>query len=556
MQIQVGCVVCGQKWGVEEFDPHRRYACVSCRTVRCAGCGTNSVTLPDAPDGRSYICSSCAGGGNNDDGPTIGDVAANQVVNAAQAVLRRVATWSSAAKPSPVATPEPSHRRARIAAEPSASALPPTDTQRAASREQARGQQTSHSGGIERCSNCTGEVAAGSRFCNHCGQQLVPNPQMITACPDCKRTVSLDAARCPNCGTAGPFYPRDPSQALLRAIKAGDVAMVNTILHRGEVDVNINLTPIGGDLTTPLDAAEMYEQHAVVRLLRGLGGQRGDPDSPMTGITAEDRELVSSVVQSHLRRDCHPVDAGATSPRGKPKPARIPTTSGRSRRYTCMASGVITAVTVVINFCIASSGSHYDWSDAQTYTVCAASIIGSISLMVFTVSLSRMFFPRREKDDPFKNYAQLHAWAEPAFKAIVWLCVLPVVLWLIGSGYAIYLGFSAGPETGTGEIVGGIVSGVAALVGLAIVTIPIQRECPKCHRLLAAVPLNSELVGRDFETEAVTREDRHYTDMGKYIGSTRRQGQRLVQVDRHLNLFICRYCHHDWTSVTESRTAR
>ena len=92
MQIMVRCVVCGDRWGVEEYDPRHRYACVACRTVRCAGCGVNAVTLPDAPDGRSYLCGACAGHGQNA-APTLGELAVNTVAIRAAAALRGVAAW-------------------------------------------------------------------------------------------------------------------------------------------------------------------------------------------------------------------------------------------------------------------------------------------------------------------------------------------------------------------------------------------------------------------------------------------------------------------------------
>jgi hypothetical protein len=92
MQIMVQCVVCGDRWGVEEYDPRRRYACIACRTVRCAGCGMNAVTLPDAPDGRSYLCGACAGHGPNG-APSLGELAVNTVALRAGAALRGVAAW-------------------------------------------------------------------------------------------------------------------------------------------------------------------------------------------------------------------------------------------------------------------------------------------------------------------------------------------------------------------------------------------------------------------------------------------------------------------------------
>lgn len=55
---------------------------------------------------------------------------------------------------------------------------------------------TSGRPGAVACPACHGEVAADSRFCAHCGQQMV----VIARCPRCARTLSADAAFCSGCG--------------------------------------------------------------------------------------------------------------------------------------------------------------------------------------------------------------------------------------------------------------------------------------------------------------------------------------------------------------------
>jgi membrane protease subunit (stomatin/prohibitin family) len=50
--------------------------------------------------------------------------------------------------------------------------------------------------GVIACPACHGEVAADSRFCAHCGQQMV----VINKCPRCARNLSADAAFCSGCG--------------------------------------------------------------------------------------------------------------------------------------------------------------------------------------------------------------------------------------------------------------------------------------------------------------------------------------------------------------------
>jgi len=46
------------------------------------------------------------------------------------------------------------------------------------------------------CPECHGEVAVDSRFCSHCGHQLV----VIKKCPQCGKNVTAGANFCPSCG--------------------------------------------------------------------------------------------------------------------------------------------------------------------------------------------------------------------------------------------------------------------------------------------------------------------------------------------------------------------
>jgi membrane protease subunit (stomatin/prohibitin family) len=50
--------------------------------------------------------------------------------------------------------------------------------------------------GVIACPACHGDVASDSRFCAHCGQQMV----VIAKCPRCARNVSADATFCSGCG--------------------------------------------------------------------------------------------------------------------------------------------------------------------------------------------------------------------------------------------------------------------------------------------------------------------------------------------------------------------
>jgi len=50
--------------------------------------------------------------------------------------------------------------------------------------------------GAVACPACHGDVALDSRFCAHCGQQMV----VIHRCPRCERTLSPDARFCSGCG--------------------------------------------------------------------------------------------------------------------------------------------------------------------------------------------------------------------------------------------------------------------------------------------------------------------------------------------------------------------
>lgn len=50
--------------------------------------------------------------------------------------------------------------------------------------------------GIVRCPECHGEVAIDSRFCAHCGHQMV----VIKKCPRCNKNLTATARFCPSCG--------------------------------------------------------------------------------------------------------------------------------------------------------------------------------------------------------------------------------------------------------------------------------------------------------------------------------------------------------------------
>jgi membrane protease subunit (stomatin/prohibitin family) len=50
--------------------------------------------------------------------------------------------------------------------------------------------------GIVNCPECHGEVAIDSRFCAHCGHQMV----VIKKCPRCEKNLTTSAKFCPSCG--------------------------------------------------------------------------------------------------------------------------------------------------------------------------------------------------------------------------------------------------------------------------------------------------------------------------------------------------------------------
>jgi membrane protease subunit (stomatin/prohibitin family) len=50
--------------------------------------------------------------------------------------------------------------------------------------------------GVVDCPECQGEVAVDSRFCRHCGHQMV----VIRRCPRCDKNVTATANFCPSCG--------------------------------------------------------------------------------------------------------------------------------------------------------------------------------------------------------------------------------------------------------------------------------------------------------------------------------------------------------------------
>ena len=50
--------------------------------------------------------------------------------------------------------------------------------------------------GAVNCPECHGEVALDSRFCPHCGHQMV----VIKKCPRCDKNLTVSARFCPSCG--------------------------------------------------------------------------------------------------------------------------------------------------------------------------------------------------------------------------------------------------------------------------------------------------------------------------------------------------------------------
>ncbi|SRR5579884_329049 len=50
--------------------------------------------------------------------------------------------------------------------------------------------------GVVHCTECHGEVALDSRFCPHCGNQMV----VIKKCPRCDKNITTSAKFCPACG--------------------------------------------------------------------------------------------------------------------------------------------------------------------------------------------------------------------------------------------------------------------------------------------------------------------------------------------------------------------
>ena len=50
--------------------------------------------------------------------------------------------------------------------------------------------------GVVNCPECYGDVSLDSRFCSHCGHQMV----VIRKCPQCQKNVTATANFCPSCG--------------------------------------------------------------------------------------------------------------------------------------------------------------------------------------------------------------------------------------------------------------------------------------------------------------------------------------------------------------------
>jgi membrane protease subunit (stomatin/prohibitin family) len=60
--------------------------------------------------------------------------------------------------------------------------------------------------GSVNCPHCHNDVALDSRFCSHCGHQLV----VIRKCPRCSANLDTEAGFCPSCGMAQDAQPQCP----------------------------------------------------------------------------------------------------------------------------------------------------------------------------------------------------------------------------------------------------------------------------------------------------------------------------------------------------------
>lgn len=79
-----------------------------------------------------------------------------------------------------------------------------------------------------------------------------------------------------------------------------------------------------------------------------------------------------------------------------------------------------------------------------------------------------------------------------------------------------------------------------------------RSACPKCDRWGAAREIESELVDRQYRTDDVEREVKHWSRDGQLLGTSIRMEAVSKTVEHHRVYYRCRFCRHEWDQIERS----
>lgn len=88
------------------------------------------------------------------------------------------------------------------------------------------------------------------------------------------------------------------------------------------------------------------------------------------------------------------------------------------------------------------------------------------------------------------------------------------------------------------------------LIGLIVVISGVVMRCPSCGKWWARVSKGKREIDRKGSYKTVTRRDTQYNKNGEAVGHIERQEQVHITTVYYENYYNCKYCRHQWTSVS------
>lgn len=81
-----------------------------------------------------------------------------------------------------------------------------------------------------------------------------------------------------------------------------------------------------------------------------------------------------------------------------------------------------------------------------------------------------------------------------------------------------------------------------------------RSACPRCELWDAAREIGSKLVDRQYRTEDVEREVKHWSRDGQLLGTSTRTEAVSKTVEHHRVSYRCRFCRHEWDQIERSES--